>query len=277
MAILKKRTRDNFTIISNDIFKDRELSMKGRGLLCTMLSLPDNWRFSEKGLGSLFPDGQCALRSAIKELTELGYLMRSRVRKDGCIAGWEWVISDHREFTSKTKTKNDESIHKRGADDFDSLNLGNHNLENLNSENLHLLNTKESITKESRTKEMEKLTNSETQKNFENQVSKARAYEMTTASEHDVDMILPLIEVELDTDGSTDRSVQEAFIREPLDWIMARTSASIFEVADAVKRLVAMQPRLRRKSASYLLRDCGQEICTAIEDARSGGVNWSKW
>lgn len=49
MAVLRKAHKSNFTVIDNQVFKSN-LSLKARGLLCTMLSLPDNWEFSEKGL-----------------------------------------------------------------------------------------------------------------------------------------------------------------------------------------------------------------------------------
>ena len=54
MPVLVNRTQNNFTMISNNILRDEELSMKDRGLLCTICSLPDKWDFSIAGLsGSL--------------------------------------------------------------------------------------------------------------------------------------------------------------------------------------------------------------------------------
>ncbi len=58
MAILKNKTQGNFTMVSNQIFRNRALSMKERGLLCTIISLPDNWVFSVKGLLGILPDGE---------------------------------------------------------------------------------------------------------------------------------------------------------------------------------------------------------------------------
>lgn len=69
--------------------------MKAMGLLCKMLSLPDNWRFSEQGLASLFDkDGIRAVRSALHELQDLGYLHRYQVREGGKFAEWVWDVSD---------------------------------------------------------------------------------------------------------------------------------------------------------------------------------------
>ena len=66
MAILKKEKKTNYTIISNNIFKDKSLSLKAKGLLCLMLSLPDMWEFTEQGLATLSADGLASTKTAIK-------------------------------------------------------------------------------------------------------------------------------------------------------------------------------------------------------------------
>ena len=77
----KQRSR-GFTTIPNDIFKDKRLSLKGKGLLCQLLSLPDDWTYSEKGLTQIMKDGSTSLRSAIEELESCFYLHRERVRDE---------------------------------------------------------------------------------------------------------------------------------------------------------------------------------------------------
>lgn len=96
MAVLRKAHKSNFTVIDNQVFKSN-LSLKARGLLSTMLSLPDNWNFSAKGLSTILPsDGESAIRSAIKELETSGYLTRERIRDDkGIIIDWLWTFSDY--------------------------------------------------------------------------------------------------------------------------------------------------------------------------------------
>lgn len=60
MAVLRKAHKSNFTVIDNQVFKSN-LSLKARGLLSTMLSLPDNWNFSTTGLTSILPsDGRAS-------------------------------------------------------------------------------------------------------------------------------------------------------------------------------------------------------------------------
>ena len=63
MFILKNKTQGNFTMISNRILADKELTLKDRGLLCTLFSYPDNWNFSIQGLTTLIPDGINAAES----------------------------------------------------------------------------------------------------------------------------------------------------------------------------------------------------------------------
>ena len=82
-TIRKHTSQSGFTIITNSIFMDKSLSLKAKGLLCQLLSLPDSWNFSETGLTKVVSDGRDSIRSAIKELEGAGYLHRERVREKG--------------------------------------------------------------------------------------------------------------------------------------------------------------------------------------------------
>ena len=53
MAIIRNRTQQQYTNVANSIFRNKELSLRDRGLLTTLLSLPDNWRFSVMGLAEI--------------------------------------------------------------------------------------------------------------------------------------------------------------------------------------------------------------------------------
>ena len=80
MFILKNKTQGNFTMISNRILADKELTLKDRGLLCTLFSYPDNWNFSIQGLTTLIPDGKTSISAALNHLAELGYIKFYRTR-----------------------------------------------------------------------------------------------------------------------------------------------------------------------------------------------------
>lgn len=98
MAFLRKEHKENYTCISNDVFKS-DLSLKARGMLCTMLSLPDDWEFSENGLQAILKDGQTSVRSAIKELEGAGFLSRTRERDEsGRMGRCIWIVCDYPRF-----------------------------------------------------------------------------------------------------------------------------------------------------------------------------------
>ena len=93
MAIFRKVKRTDFTIIDNSVFKNKQLTLKGKGLLCTMLSLPDDWNFSEDGLANLSNDGKATIRSTLKELMDFGYLVRTRNRDEkGILRDYVYTI-----------------------------------------------------------------------------------------------------------------------------------------------------------------------------------------
>lgn len=93
MAIFRKVKKTDYTVIDNNIFKNKKLSLKGKGMVCTMLSLPDNWNFSEDGLTALSNDGKASIRSTLQELMKLGYLVRTRNRDEkGVLRDYVYTI-----------------------------------------------------------------------------------------------------------------------------------------------------------------------------------------
>lgn len=93
MAIFRKVKKTDYTIIDNNIFRNKQLTLKAKGMICTMLSLPDNWNYSEEGLVSLSNDGISSIRSTIKELMQYGYLVRTRNRDEkGILRDYVYTI-----------------------------------------------------------------------------------------------------------------------------------------------------------------------------------------
>lgn len=82
MAVFRViKTRD-YTVMSNHHFRNKNLSIKAKGLLSTMLALPDDWDFTERGLTELSKDCRNGIRTALKELEDNGYLVRNRNRNE---------------------------------------------------------------------------------------------------------------------------------------------------------------------------------------------------
>ena len=78
MSLFRVHKTKDFTIMSNTHFKERGMSLKAKGLLSLMLSLPDDWNYNIKGLCALSKDGKDSVMSALSELEKFGYLTRTR-------------------------------------------------------------------------------------------------------------------------------------------------------------------------------------------------------
>lgn len=73
-SVIRIEARRDFTVLQNKMLRDRRLSLKIKGLFAVMLSRPGNWQFSVSGLSAFTGAGRDAIRSALKELRETGYL-----------------------------------------------------------------------------------------------------------------------------------------------------------------------------------------------------------
>src|SRR5436190_24172133 len=100
VTILKIEKRaDPFARIDNRTLQDNSLSLKARGLLTYLLSLPADWRLSLQHLQKITPDGRYSIRSALDELQARGYAKLERPRNDrGRFGGSIWRIRE-RPFT----------------------------------------------------------------------------------------------------------------------------------------------------------------------------------
>ena len=93
MAVFRVERTHNYTVMSNHHLRDKGLSLKSKGLLSQMLSLPEDWDYTLAGLAKINAEGRDAIRAAVQELERAGYIRRSRVRDDkGCLRGTEYVI-----------------------------------------------------------------------------------------------------------------------------------------------------------------------------------------
>lgn len=93
MSVYRRHKEKDFTCIDNYLFKDSNLSMKAKGLLAQILSLPDDWKYSISGLTSLFSDGRDAVNGALNELIERGYIIRTQNYNEfGAFDGFRYDI-----------------------------------------------------------------------------------------------------------------------------------------------------------------------------------------
>ena len=95
MSVIRVEKNNNYTMMNNHHFRNRSLSLKAKGVMSLMLSLPDDWDYTIKGLATLSKDGVDSVRSALKELEEQGYLTMKRVRNEqGHLTSTEYVLKE---------------------------------------------------------------------------------------------------------------------------------------------------------------------------------------
>ena len=82
MAVIRVNNTKGFTVMSNYHFQDKEISLKAKGLLGLMLSLPSNWNYSVNALVAIVKENKAAVQTALKELEEHKYLKRTRVQDE---------------------------------------------------------------------------------------------------------------------------------------------------------------------------------------------------
>lgn len=75
MATIRVHKTKNYTVMSNTHLRDKELSLKAKGLLSVMLSLPDNWDYSIAGLVAISKENETAVKSALNELRDNNYVV----------------------------------------------------------------------------------------------------------------------------------------------------------------------------------------------------------
>ena len=108
MAVFRVERNKGYTVMSNHHLRNKELTLKAKGLLSQMLSLPEDWDYTLAGLSQINREKIDAIREAIKELERAGYIVRSRERDEkGRLRGADYVIYEqpHTEPTPDLPTK----------------------------------------------------------------------------------------------------------------------------------------------------------------------------
>lgn len=93
MSTIRVNKNTNYTVMSNYHLRDMNLSLKAKGLLCVMLSLPDNWDYTIIGLTQILKEGKDSIVSILNELENNGYLERMQVvDSKGRFAGYDYTV-----------------------------------------------------------------------------------------------------------------------------------------------------------------------------------------
>lgn len=93
MSVFRIERNKNYTVMSNYHLRDTTISLKSKGLLSMMLSLPDEWNYTTRGLAKICKEGVDAIGGALRELEKAGYIVRRVVRNErGRICDMEYTI-----------------------------------------------------------------------------------------------------------------------------------------------------------------------------------------
>ena len=93
MSVFRVEKNKGYTVMSNHHLRNHALSLKAKGLLSQMLSLPDDWDYTLQGLAQINKESIDAIREAVRELERAGYIKRSRERDErGCLRGTIYTI-----------------------------------------------------------------------------------------------------------------------------------------------------------------------------------------
>lgn len=111
MAVFRVERIKDYTVMSNHHLRNKNLSLKAKGLLSQMLSLPDDWDYTLKGLAAINKESVDAIRTAIWELEDTGYVVRTRVRDErGCLRGCDYYVYEYPQASSSGSDGSAESV-----------------------------------------------------------------------------------------------------------------------------------------------------------------------
>ena len=147
MAVFRiERTRD-YTVMSNHHLRNHELSLKAKGLLSMMLSLPDDWNYTTRGLAKICKEGVDAIGNALRELETAGYIVRHQLRdRQGRISDTEYVIYEQPQPRQPETPQPDTAVPDTASPDTENPYLDKPDTEKPAELNIEKSNTQKSIT-----------------------------------------------------------------------------------------------------------------------------------
>ena len=145
MSVFRINKTNNYTIMSNNHFKERGMSLKAKGLLSLMLSLPDTWDYSISGLVTLSKDGKDSVMTALAELEKFGYLTRTQlVDEKGRFNGVEYHIFEVPQTENSVAENPNSEFEKAGNRNAENpTQLNTNPINNLKNQNINKSNTKQ--------------------------------------------------------------------------------------------------------------------------------------
>lgn len=146
MSIIRINKTTDYTVMSNEHLRDRRLSLKAKGLMSEMLSLPEDWDYSIAGLAAINKEAQSAIESALRELKDAGYLIVTKLTPDKTDSGRYEYQYDLYEHSQEEK----QGVKKQGVENqgVEFLGVEFQGVENRLQINKDILNKDKQNTKE---------------------------------------------------------------------------------------------------------------------------------
>lgn len=144
MAVFRINKTNNYTVMSNYHLRDKNLSLKAKGLLSVMLSLPDEWIYSLSGIVSICKESESAVKTAMNELKQYGYLIIVKLKPNETETGRiEYIYNIYEQPQKKQQVEN------QGVENqpLEIQQVENQGLLNTNNKNTKVLNT-DSVNKD---------------------------------------------------------------------------------------------------------------------------------
>lgn len=142
MSVIRVEKTKNYTVMSNYHFKEKDMSLKAKGLLSLMLSLPDKWDYSIAGLVAICKENETAIKSALKELQQFGYVKVDKIMPDKTESGRiEYVYNIYEKPKQEGKKQGVENL------PIEIQGVENHTQLNTNKLNTNKLSIKDNIYK----------------------------------------------------------------------------------------------------------------------------------
>ena len=106
MSVIKVEKNKNYTVMSNYHLKEQDMSLKAKGLLSVILSLPEDWNYSIAGLVAICKENETSIKSTLEELKQFGYLKVIKKMPNETSSGrieYEYIIYEKKQDIENTK------------------------------------------------------------------------------------------------------------------------------------------------------------------------------
>lgn len=282
-----KNKSQGFTIISNELLFNKDLSCKATTLMAMMIALPPSWDLTLKGLATLKKDGIDGVRTGIKELEKAGYISRKRVRNErGQISKVEYTVYEsldlnpfHDDINSKEPESKYSITNKKSPQlenpimdkitklpGLDLPQLENPNVENptqlntkyinnynnisINQDNININNNINNTYRCEKTDSIDSIDKQEIVEKIKKQINYPK---LTEEHKQDKKMIKSIVEILADTEASCAETIRIAKEDKPLSEIKARFAQLTHEHIAYVLECISAQTIKPRNIKNYLL------------------------